>query len=231
VVTWSYSLMRGLGGDGVLTAQMPSGTKMREIGAPSLSSSPSSAAPVYAFATDSMAGLGLVFDALDKGATVYRSASAFDAGGRHLPTGTALVDGKTIKLADLAKLAAARQTPVAGMPGYPVARYAIAKPKIGLYTGGPVEPSNPDPAGNGAKDYCTSAVALSGTYCEALFVLKEKDRLPASMITALTDADLATLPASDVTAVIDPNQLIPDAAALQAYVNQGGRFVATGSNG
>src|SRR4051794_22847762 len=85
VVTWSYSLMRGLGGDGVLTAQMPSGTKMREIGAPSLGSSPSAPAPVYAFATDSMAGLGLVFDALDKGATVYRGASAFDAGGRPLP--------------------------------------------------------------------------------------------------------------------------------------------------
>jgi len=62
-------------------------------------------------------------------------------------------------------------------------------------------------------------------------VLKEKDKLPASMITALTDADLATLPASDVTAVVDPNQTMPDAAALQAYVNTGGRFVATGSSG
>src|SRR4029077_20814094 len=128
-----------------------------------------------------------------KDATVFRSGAAFDAGGRHWPTGTALVDGKWVKPADLARLAAARKTPVAGLDGYPVARYAIAKPKIGLYTGGPVEPPNPDPAGNGVQEYCSTAVALSGGYCEALFVLKKKDKLPASSLVALNDGDLATL--------------------------------------
>jgi hypothetical protein len=173
-----------------------------------------------------MAGLGLVFDLLDKGATVFRSAAAFDADGRHFPTGTALVEGASIDKGELARLAAERDTPVSGLDGYPVARFAIAKPKIGLYAG-PAEPVNPDPAGPATpKGYCTAAVALSGGYCEALFTLKKKDRLPASALVALTDADLATLPASGITAVVDPNQTMPEAAALQAFVNQGGRFVA-----
>src|SRR3954454_6355345 len=138
VVTWSYSLMRGLGGDGVLTKQMPSGAKMHEIGAPQLGSAPGTSAPVYAFATDSMAGLGLVVDLTDKGAKVSRAGAAFDAAGRHFPTGTALVDGASIKLDDLARAAAARQTPVGALGAYPSgARLAIAKPKIGIYTGGP----------------------------------------------------------------------------------------------
>ena len=232
VVTWSYSLMRGLGGDGVLTRQMPSGTRMHKIGAPQLGSAPAAAAPVYAFATDSMAGLGLVVDLLDKGAKVSRAGAAFDAGGTHFPTGAALVDGSTIKLDDLARAAAARQTPVIGLPGNPAGtKFPIAKPKIGIYTGAPVEPPNPDPVGHGAKGYCTSAVALSGTYCEALFTLKEKDKLPASSLVALTDEDIATLPASGITAVLDPNGTMPDSAALQAFVNQGGTFVATGSSG
>ena len=230
VVTWSYSLMRGMAGDGVLTQQMPSGVAMTEIGDPGFGSTAPASSPVYAFPTDSMAGLGLVFDLLDKGATVFRSAAAFDAAGTHFPTGTALVDGASISAGDLGRLAAARETPVTGLDSYPVARFAIAKPKIGLYAG-PTEPVNPDPSGTAPKGYCTSAVALSGGYCEALFTLKEKDRIPASELVALTDPELATLPASGITAVIDPNQTMPDAAALQAFVNQGGRFVATGSGG
>lgn len=231
VVTWSYSLMRGLGGDGVLTKQLPSGVKLSALGAPALGSAPSQPAPVYAFATDSMAALGLVFDLLDKNAKVFRSAKVFTAGGRQYPTGTALVDGSSVTPAGLKRLAAARQTPVTALDRYPVARYAIAKPKIGLYTGGPVEPPNPSPAGAGVKGYCTTAVALSGGYCEALFTLKEKAKLPASALVALTDEELPTLPVSGITAVLDPNGTMPDAAALQQFVNQGGRFVATGASG
>ena len=176
VVTWSYSLMRGMGGDGVLTRQMPSGTAMTAIGAPGFGATAPADSPVYAFPTDSMAGLGLVIDLLAKGATVYRTDAGFDAAGQHFPSGTALVKGSTITIAQAAQLAAARDTPLTGLPDYPAGHYQIATPKIGLYTGGPIEPANPAPiSATGQKDYCSVSVALASTYCEALFTLEVKD--------------------------------------------------------
>ena len=45
---------------------------------------------------------------------------------------------------DLQALAVKRSTPVSALTGYPVQRYAMAKPKIGLYTANAYEPNNPE---------------------------------------------------------------------------------------
>jgi hypothetical protein len=113
-----------------------------------------------------------------------------------------------------------------------VTHFALAKPKIGLYTGGPIEPPNPHPLdATTQKDYCSVSVALASTYCEALFTLREKDRIPAGVLDAITDADVPALAATGITALIDPNLNMPSAPGLQAFVNTGGRFVGTGSGG
>ena len=146
VVTWSYSLQRGMAGNGFLTQPLPAGVVPTEITGPvNLGSAPTAASPVYAFDTDSMAGLGLAIDLLDKGVTVSRGSTAFDAAGRHFATGAALVDGPSVATAgvDLAALAAKRQTPISGLASYPVERYPLTTPKIGLYTGAATVPSNP----------------------------------------------------------------------------------------
>src|SRR5207247_1468098 len=135
-VTWSYSLLRGLAGNGFLTQKPPAGTAMTPIGDPTLGSAPPSAQPVYAFNTDSMAGLAIVNQLLGQGASVSRGAAAFDSGGVHFATGAALVDGASVGHATISADAAQRQTPVYGLSGYPVAHYALALPKIGVYTGG-----------------------------------------------------------------------------------------------
>ena len=75
---------------------------------------------------------------------------------------------------DLATLADASkwETPVSGLSGYPVAHLAIGLPKIAIYTGGTTMPA--DPAIHGTGDgYCTTS-----TYCEAMFDLTQKEKLP-----------------------------------------------------
>ena len=79
--------------------------------------------PVYAFNTDSMAGLAMVNQLLGQGASVSRGAAAFDSGGVHFATGAALVDGASVRLATIAADAAQWQTPVFGLgrlPGRPL---------------------------------------------------------------------------------------------------------------
>ena len=51
--------------------------------------------PVLAFPTDSAQGIAMLIEVLAQGATVSRSETAFTAGGKSFPTGTALVDGST----------------------------------------------------------------------------------------------------------------------------------------
>ena len=81
---------------------------------------------------------------MNAGATVYRAKDAFDFDGRHFDTGSVLVDGATISLADLARWRAARDTPVYGLPRFPAARYAIAKPKVAIWTGSHNVVPNPE---------------------------------------------------------------------------------------
>ncbi len=116
---------------------------------------------VYAFNTDSMAGLAMVNQLLNQGASVARGAAAFDSGGVHFATGAALVDGTSVSLATIAADAAQWQTPVYGLASYPVNHYALTVPKIAVYTGGTTVPTNP--AFHGAGDgQCTSTRLLRG---------------------------------------------------------------------
>lgn len=222
VVTWSYSLQRGMAGNGFLTAPLPAGTPMTEIGTPQVGTVETGEGDVYAFDTDSMQGLALVADLLARGAKVDRAAAAFDADGVHFETGAALVDRSSLLGIDLQALAAKRNTPVHLLDGYPVEHYALATPRIGLYAGASV-PGNPKT--NGA--HCTSSTA----FCEMYFVLLEKMGLPASILVPVTNADLPNLRTMGVTALVNPGSTISDTASLQAFVNAGGRYVAYNANG
>jgi hypothetical protein len=229
-VTWSYSLLRGFAGNGFLTQQPPAATPMTKIGDPALGSAPASAQPVYVFDTDSLAGLAMVNTLLGQGATVYRAGAPFDSGGTHFASGAALVDGSTVSLSTITSDAVQAQTPVYGLASYPVARYALALPKIGVYTGGTTAPTNPAFHGTG-DGQCTSTA-----YCEVMFDLTAKEGIPTSQIGQITSTDLAAgvLVSQGYTAFINPSSTIAagaGATALQAFVNAGGRYIGALSGG
>jgi hypothetical protein len=229
-VPWSYPLLRGFGGDGFLTQKPPAGTPMTLIGDPALGSAPNSAPSVYAFNTDSMAGLAMVNQLLGQGASVARGGTAFDAAGVHFATGAALVDGSSADLATISADAAKWQTPVYGLAGYPVAHYALTLPKIGVYTGGATAPTNP--AFHGTGDGQCSSTA----YCEVMFDLTQKEGIPTSQIGQITSTDLAggVLVSQGYTAFINPSSTIAagtGATALQAFVNGGGRYIGALAGG
>ena len=143
VATWSYPMHRGLASDGFLTSQLPPGVVMTEIGDPALGTVTGGGAPVYAFETDSMQALALVWELLERNVKVYRGRAAFSASGRDFTTGTALVDGASLadRGVDLAAMAAKRQTPVTGVNGYPVEHQEIERPKVGVYSQGDNNPA------------------------------------------------------------------------------------------
>ena len=74
VVTWSYPLQRGLAGSGFLTQPMSAGGP-DDRGPRRPTTGPRRRLAVYAFNTDSIRGLGLATDLLDKGVNVYRAKS------------------------------------------------------------------------------------------------------------------------------------------------------------
>lgn len=236
-VTWSYSLLRGFSGDGFLTQQLPRGTSMTQIADPGQGTAPPAARPVYAFNTDSMAGLAMLNQLLNQGASVARGAAAFDSGGVHFATGAALVDGASVGLDTISADAARWQTPVYGLGAYPVDHYAIGVPKIAIYTGGTTAPTNPAFHGTG-DGQCTST-----SYCEAIFDLTQKEGIPTTEIVQLTSTDLSNgvLQSGSYTVLIDPGSTISattpvgsagtPAQAVQAFVNAGGIFVGTANGG
>ncbi len=243
VTEWSYPLTRGLANSGMLRTFMPDGISMTEITDPNYGTVTGAGSPVYAFDTDSAAGLGLVTELLADGVTVSRAASPFSAVNRNFRSGAALVDGPSLAShsVDLAALAAARETPVFGLPRYPVARYAMTVPKIGLLVSATATtlPSSPNGIGAGTG-------ACSGTYCEALFVLTQKNKVPASLITPILPADLASgkLVNEHFTALINPAISIAPTgtnpptqaqldqwAGIRNFVNQGGRYIGDATNG
>ena len=229
-VTWSYSLLRGLAGDGFLTQKAPAGTAMTPVSDLTLGNAPGSAQPVYAFNTDSMAALAMVNQLLGQGASVSRGAAAFNAGSVHFATGAALVDGASIGLDTISADAAKWQTPVYGLSGYPVEHYALTLPKIGVYTGGTTAPTNPAFHGTG-DGQCTSTA-----YCEVMFDLTVKEGIPTSQIGQITSTDLAggVLVSQHYTAFINASSTIaagPGATALQVFVNGGGTYVGALTGG
>ncbi len=229
-VTWSYSLLRGFSGDGFLTQQLPAGTSMNLVFDPMATTPAPAGSPVYAFNTDSTAGLSMAIQLLSQGAGVSRAAAAFDSGGVHFPTGAALVDGTSISLATLNADSAQWGQPVYGLGSYPVSRYSLRLPKIGVYTGGTTAPSNP--TFHGAGDGQCGSTA----YCEAMYDLSVKEQIPVSQIGQITSTDLAAgvLVSQGYTAFVNPNSTIAagaGATALQAFVNAGGVYIGSQANG
>ena len=228
-VTWSYSLLRGFAGNGFLTQKPPADTPMTKIGEPAQGQVPLTAQPVYAFNTDSMAGLAMVNQLLGQDASVARAADAFDSGGLHFVTGAALVDGASVSLDTITADAARWQTPVYGLESYPVAHYALTLPKIGVYTGGTTAPTNPAFHGTG-DGQCGSTA-----YCEVMFDLTAREGIPTSQIGQITSTALAggVLVSDHYTAFINPSSTItgPGATALQAFVNGGGTYIGALAGG
>jgi hypothetical protein len=236
VVDWAFSQLSDAAGNGQLQSPLPAGTPMEEVGAegPDLGGVQGFADPVYAFATDSAEGLGLVTELLAKGATVYRSDSAFERDGVAFPTGTAFVDSSSLGGLDLAAMAEGRETPVYGLPGYPTAHYQLPKPNIALYAGATV-PTNLIFPGTG-NGHCTNS-----SYCEMLFTLAKQDGIPVSaiagMIRPITTEQLSSgvLTKANFSALVSANTEIPAtgaptpaAEALQKFVNEGGNYVGYG---
>jgi hypothetical protein len=229
-VTWSYSLLRGFSGNGFLTLKPPAGTPMTKIGAPAEGQSPLTTQPVYAFNTDSMSALAMVNQLLGQGATVSRGAAPFDSGGVHFASGAALVDGGSVSLAAVSAAAEKWQTPVYGLASYPVSHFALALPKIGVYTGSTTAPTNPTFHGTG-DGQCTSTA-----YCETIFDLTVKEGVPVSQVGQITSTDLASgvLVSQHYTAFVNPSSTIaagPGATAVQAFVNGGGTYVGALTGG
>lgn len=243
VVTWSYGMQRGLSGDGFLTDVSSLPTDMTQIAAPDLGGAPSGSATVFAFNTDSMQGLALAAELLDKGVNVYRGTTAFDAGGNHYYTGAALVDGPSLVTAgvDLNAMAKDRQTPVSALDRYPVSHQQMTKPKIGLYTGAATIPSDPlylsgaNVTAPAVQGHCALSAGGSA-FCEALFTLRVKDEMPATTVVPVTSADIDAdkLTSDGYTALINPGSTISNvttAGKVQAFVNGGGRYVGYGAGG
>ena len=230
VTQWSYPLTRGIAGSGFLKAPLPPYVSLSEIADPGYGTVSGSGSAVYAFDTDAAQGLGLVMELLSKGAKVSRAAVPFSASNHKFVTGAALVDGSSLAGINLAQLAAARQTPIYGLPRYPVDRYAMPKPKIALFSNGATVPSSPIQIGGGAKSAC------SGGFCEALFVLTQKMKIPTDLILPMTTTDLAAgkLVSDGYTAFINPATNISNQAqldAIKAFVNGGGRYIGNSTNG
>jgi hypothetical protein len=155
----------------------------------------------------------------------------------HFATGAAFVSGASVGLSTIASDAAQWQTPVYGLSSYPVNHYALNVPKIAIYTGGTTAPTNPAFHGTG-DGQCTSTA-----YCEAMFALTQKEGIPTSEIGQLTSTDLSNgvLQSGGYTVLIDPNSAISattpvgsagtPAHAVQTFINAGGIFVGTQSNG
>jgi hypothetical protein len=257
VSTWSYPMHRGLAGDGFLTSQLPPGVVMTEIGAPALGTVTGAGSPVYAFETDSMQALALVWELLERDVSVARGTAPFSASGRDFTTGTALVDAASLAArgVDLAALAAKRQTPVTGVNGYPVAHQVMERPKVAVLSQAsstPNSPLHPNAALNAPDDpragHCAEQAAGVGgaaDYCVSLHTLTQKIGLPGyadedqvanAMLSTIDASELAAgeLVAKNYTVVLNPNQSIPagdGATALQAFVNGGGTYVGTLGNG
>jgi hypothetical protein len=239
VVNWSWSQQRGQSGNGYLTEAMPGDPAMTEITSFNPGGVTDGSKPVLAFPTDSAAGLGMVVDLSSQGVTVSRSDTAFDSGGIHYPTGTALVDTSTLGSVDINAISLDRKVPVHGLDAYPTARHQLPTTKIGLYTGNTAVPTNPLQPGTGTG-HCGSVNNTtfpgSSNYCEMLNVLAVQMKFPLSVIQPVTSTDLAAgnLISQNFTAFINPGQTIgagPGATALQAFVNNGGNYVGSLAGG
>ena len=227
VVTWSYSLMRGMAGNGFADEEPAVGHADDQHHRPAAAGGADRGEPGLRVQHGLDAGHRPGHrPARTPGATVYRATEAFDFGGRHYDTGAGLVDGASISLADLAPKALKRDTPVYGLPRFVAPRKAIAKPKIAMWTGGTTTVPNPE-----YGTHCTSA----SDYCWARFTLEQKDGIPREQLVGLTTTQITagelTNPANGYTAFVIPQQYSVAATnaiapIIQTFVNNGGRFLS-----
>ena len=197
--------------------------------------------PVYAFDTDSAAGLGLATDLLAKGVKVYRAATPFNAAGhRSCPAPRWSTPARWPAGVDLTALAAARETPVWGLPTTRCTRYPLTVPKIGLYTGpATTVPDQPEPRRRGHGRVRRAATARR---CSCSRRRTRSRRLLISR-SSPTDLSNGRLVSEHFTALINPAvrrsvaqqpatpSRRPRPAILQKFVNQGGRYIGDATNG
>ena len=149
---------------------------------------PRSAQPVYAFNTDSMAGLAMVNQLLGQGATVARGGRGVRRRRRALRHRRGA--RRRARRSSLAHADRGRG-PVgdAGLRAERRTRSATSRwrcRRSALYTGGTTAPTNPAFHGTG-DGQCRTSTA----YCEAMFDLTQKEGIPTSQIGQLTSTDLA----------------------------------------
>ena len=201
VVQWSYPLTRGIAGSGFMTQPFPPGVTMTEITDPDFGTVSGAGSAVYAFDTDSAQGLGMVMELLDKDVQVSRAAAGFTAGGRTFKTGAALVDGSTLGVdrpgGDREGAADAGDGP-AELPGRSATCCRSRRSASSATRRRPRRTRSSSAAR--AKNSC------SGGFCEALFVLTQKMKIPASLIHPISATDLAAgqLVTDQFTAFINP---------------------------
>ena len=142
----------------------------------------------------------MAMELLDKGVKVSRAAAGFTAGGRTFKTGAALVDGSTLGATDLAAIAkrGRRRSPACRASRWPAS--CCRSRRSASSATRRRDPANPIQLGGAAKSNC------SGGFCEALFVLTQKMKIPASLIHPISATDLAAgkLVTDDFTAFINP---------------------------
>jgi hypothetical protein len=223
VTGWSFSLVKGMSGDGYLMNPLPVEAQMSEIGAPDLGGAPNVQRPYYAFNTDSSQALIMLFKLADEGVKVYRSATSFVVGGKTYPSGTAIIDGSTAGSVDLESYSDTYQTPITGMSVLPnVGRYEIKDPKIAMLTGGTTITYPPAGA-------CTG----SNNFCAAYYTMTKKMGLPVDAMTT-TQLAAGALVSGNYTAVVNPATTVAagaGATALQTFVNGGGSYFGWGTGG
>ena len=226
VVTWSYSLMRGMAGNGFLTKHDALGhgdDRDHRPGQPD--GRPRRARSTRSTRTRCRAS-AWPSTSRTRARRSTAQRTAFDFGGRHFDTGAGLVDGASISLADLSPKALKRDTPVYGLPRFVAPRKAIAKPKIAMCTGGTTTVPNPE-----YGTHCTSA----SDYCWARFTLEQKDGIPREQLVGLTTTQITagelTNPANGYNAIVIPQQYSVAATnaiapIIQTFINNGGRFLS-----
>ena len=230
VVTWSYSLMRGMAGNGIVTKNLPSGTAMTKI---ERSAGADGARRRRARCTRSTrtrcraSAWRSTWRA--PGATVYRADRGVRLrrpplrhGRRHWSTGTSLA-GSARQLRQGARPRHAGLRPAALRR--PRARRSRSRRSRCGPVGQTIVP-NPE---NGT--HCTSA----SDYCWARFTLEQKDRIPRAQLVGLTTTQITNgeltnpataTPRSSSRSSTRWRRRNAIAPIVQQFVNNGGRFLS-----
>ena len=201
VVQWSYPLTRGIAGSGFLTQPFPPGVTMTEITDPDYGTVTGAGSAVYAFDTDSAQGLGMVMELLDKNVQVSRAAAGFDRRRAHVQDRRGAgrrLDARRRPTWRRSRRRGRRRSR-ACRASRSSATCCRSRRSASSAARRPIPPTRSSSAA-AAKNSC------SGSFCESLFVLTQKMKIPASLIHPITATDLAAgrLVTDQFTAFINP---------------------------